>query len=106
MHVVLVQITVKPDAVAVFVEQTLENARMSRMEPGILQFDVLQQPDDPTKFVLIEVYRKPEDQELHRQTTHYLHWRDTVKDMMATDRVGTRYANLFPADEVWNARKV
>ena len=106
MHIVLVQIVIKPEMASAFLEHTLDNARNSLMEPGIVQFDVLQQVDDPARFVLLEVYRRPEDQELHRQTAHYLRWRDAVKDMMAADRVGIRYANRFPADEEWHARKV
>ena len=101
MHIVLVHIQVKPEMLPAFLAETRENATNSLREPGISRFDVLQQQDDETRIVLVEIYRQPEDQEKHRQTSHYLHWRDTVKDMMAADRVGTRYTNLFPSDEGW-----
>jgi quinol monooxygenase YgiN len=101
MHIVLVHIEVKPEMLAVFLAETRENAANSLREPGITRFDVLQQQDDPNRIVLVEVYRQPEDQEKHRQTHHYLRWRDAVKDMMAAERVGTRYTNLMPADEGW-----
>ena len=60
MHIALVSVHVKPDAVAAFEAATEHNARQSRLEPGVARFDVLQQRDDPTRFVLFEVYRDPE----------------------------------------------
>lgn len=106
MYIVLVQIQVKPENIAAFLALTLDNARNSRLEQGVVRFDVLQQQDDPARFVLMEVYRQPEDQQKHRLTEHYLRWRDGVKDMMATDRVGVRYTNIDPSDEEWNVRTV
>lgn len=106
MHIVLVQIQVKPESIAAFLELTLDNARNSRLEPGVARFDVLQQQDDPGRFVLVEVYHQPQDQEKHRQTDHYLRWRDGVKDMMAADRVGVRYTNIDPPDEAWDAHAI
>ncbi len=104
MHIVLVNIQVKPESVQPFLTLTEDNARNSLQEPGVVRFDVLQQQDAPDRFVLVEVYHHPQDQEAHRQTAHYQRWRDGVKDMMAADRVGVRYTNHFPADEDWNAR--
>lgn len=106
MYIVLVQIQVKPENIAAFLALTLDNARNSRLEQGVVRFDVLQQQDDPARFVLMEVYRQPQDQQEHRLTEHYLRWRDGVKDMMATDRVGVRYTNIDPSDEEWNGRTV
>lgn len=106
MHIVVVTIQVKPESIAPFLALTQENARNSLLEPGVVRFDVLQQQDAPDRFVLVEVYHRSEDQEAHRQTAHYLRWRDGVKDMMAADRVGVRYINRFPADEDWNARPI
>lgn len=106
MHIVLVYIHVKPESSAAFLALTLDNARNSRLEPGVVRFDVLQQQDDPARFVLVEVYHQPQDQEKHRQTDHYLRWRDGVKDMMAADRVGVKYTNIDPPDEEWYGRAV
>jgi quinol monooxygenase YgiN len=101
MLVVHVRVHVKPESVEAFREATLENARNSVREPGIARFDVIQQLDDPTRFVLIEVYRTPDDPARHKETAHYQTWRDTVAEMMAEPRSGTRYRNCFPDDEGW-----
>ena len=87
-----VHVHVKPECVKDFLEATLENARNSIQEPGIAQFDVLQQMDDPTRFLLVEVYRTPEDPGRHKETAHYARWRDRVAEMMAEPRVGVKYS--------------
>ncbi|MCX8023772.1 MAG: antibiotic biosynthesis monooxygenase [Thermanaerothrix sp.] len=101
MHIVLVHVHVKESRLDDFIQATLENAHHSLQEPGIVRFDVLQQAEDPTRFVLVEVYRQPEDQVKHRETAHYQKWRDAVAEMMAEPRQGIRYTNLFPSDEEW-----
>ena len=101
MFIVHVQIHVKSDAVETFKAATLANARASRLEPGIVRFDVVQQSDDPTRFVLVEVYRDPAAQLAHRETAHYPIWRDTVADMMAEPRTAVKYSNVFPDDANW-----
>jgi (4S)-4-hydroxy-5-phosphonooxypentane-2,3-dione isomerase len=101
MHIVLVSIHVKNESLEAFQAATLENATNSIQEQGVLRFDVLQQSEDPTRFILVEVYRTPDDQLRHRETRHYQVWRDTVTDMMAEPRVGVKYTNLFPADIAW-----
>jgi autoinducer 2-degrading protein len=101
MHIVHVFVHVKPEAVEAFRAASLENARNSVQEPGIARFDVLQQQDDPTRFVLVEVYRDAEAPARHKETAHYARWRDTVAEWMAEPRVGVKYDNLFPADEGW-----
>lgn len=101
MLVVHVMVQVKPDLVDAFIEATLANARQSVQEPGVARFDLIQQQDDPTRFVLVEVYRAPEAPAQHKETTHYQVWRDAVADMMATPRTSLKYTNLFPADEGW-----
>jgi len=101
MHVVLVHVHVKPEFIEAFKEATLENARNSVREPGIVRFDVLQQVEDPSRFTLVEVYRTVEDQSKHRETQHYQIWRDKVAEMMAEPRQGVRYVNLFPEDNAW-----
>lgn len=101
MHIVHVFISVKPESIEAFKVASLANARASIQEPGIRRFDVLQQPDDPTRFVLVEVYRTPADQLAHRETAHYATWRDTVAPMMALPRTATKFTNLFPEDSGW-----
>jgi len=101
MLIVLVHVHVKPEAVDAFREASVENARNSVREPGIARFDVLQAQDDPTRFILVEVYRQEEDIARHKETAHYKTWREAVEPMMAEPRVGVRYANVFPGDEGW-----
>ena len=101
MYIVYVDIHVKPEFLDAFRAATIENARNSVQEAGILRFDFLQQSDDANRFVLFEVYRTPADADLHKQTAHYLTWRDTVAGMMAEARVGTKYSNIFPGDDGW-----
>jgi autoinducer 2-degrading protein len=101
MFIVHVHVHVKSEFVDAFREATLENARNSVQEPGIARFDVIQQLDAPTRFVLIEVYRTPEDPARHKETAHYQTWRDTVAEMMAEPRSSVKYANVFPDDQGW-----
>jgi len=101
MFIVHVFVHVKPEAVDAFKAASLENARNSVLEPGIARFDVVQQQDDPTRFVLVEVYRTPEDPAKHKETAHYQAWRDAVADMMAEPRSSIKYTNLFPDDGGW-----
>jgi quinol monooxygenase YgiN len=90
--------------VAAFREATTENARHSVEEPGIARFDVIQQQDDPTRFVLVEAYRTTEAIGAHKETAHYAAWRDAVAPMMAEPRSSTKYANIFPADDAYGMR--
>jgi len=96
MHVTIVQVRVKPEHVQAFVDATRENHEGSMREPGNLRFDVLQSPDDPTRFVLYEAYASAEAAAAHKATPHYLAWRDAVAPWMAEARVGTPYRGLFP----------
>jgi (4S)-4-hydroxy-5-phosphonooxypentane-2,3-dione isomerase len=101
MIVILVQVHVKPDAVAAFEAATNDNAANSRLEPGVARFDVVRQQDDDTRFVLMEVYRDAQAVAAHKATAHYLRWRDAVAGMMAEPRVGTTYTSVSPPDEAW-----
>ena len=101
MLVVHVFVHVKPEYVEAFKTATLENARNSVQEPGIARFDVIQQADDPERFVLVEVYRTANDPARHKESAHYQKWRDTVAAMMAEPRFSVKYANIFPDDEGW-----
>jgi autoinducer 2-degrading protein len=99
--VVHVHVHVVPEQVDAFREETLTNARASVQEPGVARFDVLQRPDDPTRFVLVEVYRTAEAPVQHKETAHYLRWRDAVAPMMASPRTSERFINVFPDDGGW-----
>ena len=101
MLVVHVHVHVKAEFVEAFRDATLENAANSVREPGVARFDVIQQSDDATRFVLCEVYRTPADSARHKETTHYRTWRDTVAEMMAEPRSSTKYDNVFPDDPGW-----
>jgi autoinducer 2-degrading protein len=101
MLVVHVHVRVKPEHVDAFKAATLANARASVQEPGIARFDVVQQVDDPTRFVLIEAYRTPAAPAAHKETTHYATWRDTVASMMAEPRTSVKFGNVFPDDAQW-----
>lgn len=101
MLVVHVHVHVHEGSVEAFKAATLANARASVQEPGIARFDVIQQQDDPTRFVLVEVYRTADAPAAHKETTHYQVWRDAVAGMMATARTSTKYGNVFPDDGGW-----
>lgn len=101
MHIVHVHVHVKPDFVEAFKQATLENARNSIQETGNVRFDVIQQADDPTRFVLIEIYQTNEASAAHKETPHYRLWRDAVMKMMAEPRQGIRYVNIFPEAPDW-----
>jgi quinol monooxygenase YgiN len=103
VFIVHVFVHVKREFVDAFKEATLENARNSVQEPGIARFDVIQQLDDATRFVLVEVYRTPEDPAEHKKTAHYQIWRDTVAEMMAEPRSSVKYDNVYPNDEGWGS---
>jgi autoinducer 2-degrading protein len=101
MLAVHVNIQVRPDCLERFIEATEENARNSLQEPGIARFDLIQQQDDSTRFVLVEVYKDADAPSLHKETAHYARWRDTVADMMAVPRTSTKFETLYPADSSW-----
>lgn len=101
MLVVHVHVHVKSECVDDFITATVENASNSIQEHGIARFDLIQQNDDPTRFVLVEVYRTAEDPSRHKETTHYQKWRDSVAEMIAEPRSSVKYENIFPYDEGW-----
>lgn len=101
MLIVHVQVQVLPEHVEAFKAATLANARASVREPGVARFDVVQQTDDPTRFVLVEVYRDATAPAAHKATAHYAAWRDAVAPMMAAPRTSVKYGNVFPDDAGW-----
>lgn len=101
MFIVHVFVHVKSDQVEAFKSATVVNASNSINEPGVARFDIIQQMDDATRFVLVEVYRTPDDPGRHKETDHYQKWRDTVADMMAEPRTAIKYDNVFPDEQGW-----
>lgn len=101
MLIVHVHVHVLPDQVEAFKAATIANAGASVREPGIARFDVVQQDGDPTRFILVEVYRDADAPARHKETEHYLRWRDAVAPMMASPRTSVRFANVFPEDAGW-----
>lgn len=102
MFIVHVSVHVKPGHEEAFRAATLENAGHSLQEPGVARFDVIQEAGDPTKFLLVEVYRTEADAGKHKETAHYAAWRDAVAGMMARPRCSVKYASLFPDDTGWS----
>ncbi len=101
MHILHVYIHVKAEHLAEFIEATKENAANSRKEPGVARFDVIQQKDDPTRIVLVEVYRNTEGHAAHRETDHYKTWTAKTENWFAEARSRTIYTNISPADQDW-----
>lgn len=102
MLVVHVHVHVKSEYIKAFKAACVENARNSIQESGIARFDVIQQLDNPAKFVLVEVYRTADDPARHKETAHYAKWRDTVADMMAEPRYSVKFENVFPDETGWD----
>ena len=101
MLIVHIFVEVEAAHLEAFKGATLENARHSVQEPGIVRFDVIQRPDAPTHFVLMEIYRTPDDPARHKETAHYAQWRDTVAAMMASPRRSVTYEAVFPDASGW-----
>ena len=100
MITVHVHVHVKPDCIEVFKQATQPDARLSLLELGVLRFDVLQQADDPTRFVLVEIYRNAEAAAAHKETPHYPVWRDAVAPMMAGPRHSVKFDKVYPDDGI------
>jgi len=103
VFVVHVFIHVKPEYVDNFKAATLSNVKNSIQEEGIARFDFVEQLDDPNRFVLVEVYRHPADATKHKETTHYMVWRDTVEHMMAEPRSSIKFSNIAPDESGWDS---
>jgi len=101
MFVVIVQTHVKPEFLQAFKEATYDNASNSILEPGVARFDVYQQKDDPTRFSLIEIYRDEDAPAKHRESSHYLRWRDAVESMLVEPRTRITYDIYFPPPAEW-----
>lgn len=98
MQVTLVHVHVKPDHIQDFIEATRINHEHSVREPGNRRFDVLQSAADPSRFVLYEAYASADAAAAHKQTAHYLNWREAVAPWMASPREGVAFKGLYPAE--------
>src|SRR5262249_27135020 len=98
MLILIVQAHVKPEFVDAFIAATKINAAESAKEPGVARFDFLQQLDDPTRFVLHEVYRDADAPVKHKESAHYLAWSEQTAEMFVTPRTRAWYTNVRPAD--------
>jgi len=96
MHVTLVHVHVKSEHINDFIEASRLNHEASIREPGNRRFDLLQSAEDPERFVLYEAYASADDAAAHKNTAHYLRWRETVADWMAEPRKGIPYNGLLP----------
>ena len=101
MLIINVHISVKPDMLDDFIDATKKNASASIHEPGVARFDLIQQEDDPVRFILVEVYRNYDAPAEHKKTDHYKEWREAVAPMMAKPREGIKHINIYPGDEGW-----
>lgn len=101
MYIVQVFLHVKPDKVAEFETATVENARKSVKEPLVARFDLARQLDDPTRFILIEIYRSAEGHAQHRATSHYKKWQEVAEPLMVEPRTRIICENVFPEDSGW-----
>jgi (4S)-4-hydroxy-5-phosphonooxypentane-2,3-dione isomerase len=101
MVILHVHVHVRSEHLDAFRDATLENARNSFQEPGVLRFDVVQQVDDPTRFVLVEVYQDESAVDAHRRSAHYAKWREAAEPMMAEPRSRTLFKAVFPEEDKW-----
>ncbi|MBF0547538.1 MAG: antibiotic biosynthesis monooxygenase [Candidatus Riflebacteria bacterium] len=101
MYIVHVFVHVKKELIEGFKTASIDNASNSIKEPGVARFDVIQQADDPTRFLLVEVYQDEKAAMSHKETSHYKIWRDKVAEMMAEPRTSVKYSNVFPSDNSW-----
>lgn len=101
MYIVHVFVHVNTDQIDAFKRASIRNAEASRQEAGVVRFDVLQSQADPSRFVLVEVYRDEQAPLLHKETPHYAAWRDAVAPMMASPRTNEKFTNISPSDADW-----
>jgi autoinducer 2-degrading protein len=102
---VYVSVTTKPGTQQAFKEASLKKAQNSSLEPGVARFDVLQDQQDDTKFVLVGIFKNETASAAHEETAHYLEWRETTADMMAEPRQARKFDNLYPSTlPVWSPK--
>jgi autoinducer 2-degrading protein len=99
MIVTFVHIWIKPEYIDDFIVASTENHQHSIKEPGNLRFDLVQDANDASKFVIYEAYASDADAAAHKETAHYNKWRTTVADWMAKPRVGEKHIIIAPTDK-------
>ena len=106
MFVLFVTLQVKPERRQAFIEATMGDARgANNDEPGCLRFDVLQDTEDEHKFYYYEVYKDEAGRMAHRQTPHYIKWRDTVRDWYAAEITRVVASPVYPPEGSWRKRR-
>ncbi len=101
MLILQVNVRVKPEHVNAFREVTTANSKGSLAEPGVARFDVLQNEDDPTRFMLVEAYRDRAATAAHKETPHYKAWVEAVTPMIAEPRTRSWWTSVHPDDAAW-----
>ena len=101
MYILHVQAHVKTERIEAFKQAAIENASNSVKEPGVARFDVIQQEDDPARFMLLEVYHDASGHASHRETAHYHAWVEAVTHMFAEPRTRAIYQNIYPPNSGW-----
>lgn len=101
MIIVHVRTAVNPDSIDAFINATLKNAQNSINEPGVIRFDFIQQADSPSNFLLIEIFKNEDAAAKHKQTPHYIKWRDAVETMMSQPRNSIKYKAIYPEEKKW-----
>jgi len=96
MVVTLVKVHVKSEFIEDFKIACEHNHTHAVLEKDNFRFDILQQQDDPSRFVLYESYLNQAAANAHKQTNHYLQWKATVAQWMASPRVGIVHTGLLP----------
>jgi len=101
MQVTLVSVDVTPGDEEDFASESIANALASVEEPENCRFDVLRAVEDPSKFLLVEIYATAAGPVAHKETDHYAQWRENVQDMMATPRSARKYVPVYPWPGLW-----
>ena len=99
MIVTCVTVYVNEAHIQDFIDASIPNHQGSVKEPGNLRFDILQSVDDPTRFLLYEADTSKDAAAAHKQTDHYLEWRDTVADLMTKPREGNKHRVICPMEQ-------
>jgi quinol monooxygenase YgiN len=94
MITVIIQIKVHPEQVDAFKALTLPNAKERVQSAGNLRFEVYQQEDKPTQFVMVEVFRSQAEIDAYYATKSYREWHAATAPMVA-EMTGSDYRQLF-----------
>ena len=86
MYLFHAYVSVAAGSEAEFAEACAVNSRASLQEPGCLRFEVLQEADDPTRFVLVEAYDSEDDLSSHKTTDHYKGWAEVANRVQVEPR--------------------